>query len=275
MATENYLVNPPTNPNPWTLIRYPTRKTKLFRLGKSGQWGKKIKSRKNPRVKRSRLSSIMKKAAALKRSGLSPKEAMSKAWRTNDGGVLTMHINKKRGKRKSRKHRKNPVAAFHANKRRSRRSGRRSHRRNPVAALTSGFRGSGDFAMDAAKLAAWAAGGAIVTSMGADIVGRYIPQANTPMGRMATKGGIAIATGLLVNKYVGRREGLAVALGGLAPIVQDATAMFIPQVVSGAKLALGGEITDGSSILGVYAPVNGGMGVYAPENHPMGLGFGG
>lgn len=191
-----------------------------------------------------------------------------------------MYSNPRRRKgRKSRRSRRNP-GQFTANprrrkgrrsrrnfyapnpRRRSHRKGRRSYRRNPAVMGLSI-----PAVMPLLQDALWVAGGAVGTEMVGNIAIRQFPQlgASTTM-RLVTKGVAALGLGMVASKFVGRRQGALLAVGGLSPIVAD----FLKSATSGIPLLAGispAQIAApaSGSALGFYKPMSdSGLGFYAP-----------
>lgn len=223
-----------------------------------------------------KLRAVMKRAAGLRRAGLSPSQAMRKAWTENpEGGNILMYSNPRRKSRKSRRSRRNP-GQFAANpkRRRSRRvrrnsfaanpKRRRSYRRTRRNPALMGF--SMPAVMPLLQDALWVAGGAVGTEMVGNLAMRQFPAlgASTTM-RLVTKGVAALGLGMVAAKFVGKRQGALLAVGGLSPIVAD----FLKSATSGIPLLAGASVAQipapvSGSALGIYAPLDNGLGFYAP-----------
>lgn len=237
----------------------------------------------NPRRHRgghstSKLRAVMQRAAGLRRAGMTPSQAMRKAWTENpEGGNILMYSNPRRRKgRKSRRSRRNP-GQFAANpkRRRSRRVRRNSFAVNPKRRRT--YRRTRrnpavlGFAMPSVmpllQDALWVAGGAVGTEMVGNIAMRQFPQLGASVTmRLVTKGVAALGLGMVAAKFVGKRQGALLAVGGLSPIVAD----FLKSATSGIPLLAGMSAATlpapvSGSALGIYAPLdNNGLGFYAP-----------
>jgi hypothetical protein len=121
--------------------------------------------------------------------------------------------------------------------------------------------------------AAYVAGGAVATEMISGIVARQFPALTiNKTGLLVTKGAVALGLGMVAARFLGKRQGMLVSVGGLTPIVTDLlkTVMSgVPMLASAtAATALPAPATTaiGESLNGVgfYAPKDGTLGMYAP-----------
>lgn len=143
--------------------------------------------------------------------------------------ALAYIVNPSPRRRKRRRVKKNPSARKHrrrsnpivrrGKRRRSSFSGLRTFRRNPIGSI-------GGTVNDTIIPAAVGAAGAV----GVDVAMNMLPIPDTmktgPVGTL-TKGGIAIGLGFVTSKFVSRKHGAAVALGGLTVVLANALRSFL------------------------------------------------
>ncbi|MGH3053432.1 MAG: hypothetical protein ACRDL7_00465 [Gaiellaceae bacterium] len=79
--------------------------------------------------------------------------------------------------------------------------------------------------------AAYVTGGFFATRMAAGFVLPMIPGADSPLVRIAAKGGVAWGLGFLGGKFLGAKAGQLLMLGGLVEVLSDAVRTYVSPFV--------------------------------------------
>ena len=242
------------------------------------------------RARGSKLSRVMKRAAQLRRSGMSPARALRTAWagKPNEMGVNMNEImtignpRRRRAKRHNARRRVRRVNRVRRVVRRVRRTRRMNVAANPrrrssfmkrarrhVSRFSRGMSFGGIRLPSLIDLAALG-GGAVISEMGSKMAGKVHPIFDTTWGQVGAKVIIAVGGAYAIKRFGKQPKAAKMFLiGALSPVVIDLTKTAIG-AIKGQTVAELGASREFPELV-VYAPTRGTLGVYAPTVSELGV----